>query len=114
MFDIGRVCMKIAGRDAKEIGVVVDVLDKTYVLIDGQVRRKKCNMSHLEPLTQTVDLKKGASHDEVVSALKTIGIECTVKKPKVAAPEKTSPSAKGVERVETIPKAKTSKKNAAE
>ena len=79
MLDVGRVCMKIAGRDAKQIGVIVEVLDKTYVLVDGQVRRKKCNMSHLEPLSKVVDIDKGASHEEVVAALKKIGIECSIK-----------------------------------
>ena len=73
MLNIGRVCVKIAGRDAGGRCVIVDVLDKNYVLIDGEVRRKKANITHLEPLDISVDIKKGASHDDVMSALKELG-----------------------------------------
>jgi large subunit ribosomal protein L14e len=74
MIAIGQVCMKIAGRDAGKTCVVVDVSDGK-VLIDGQTRRRKCNPSHLEPISKTVEIKKGAGHEEVVAALKAIGIE---------------------------------------
>lgn len=80
LFEVGRVCIKIAGRDARKTCVVVDVLDNGFVLIDGLTRRRKCNPYHLEPLSKTVDVKKGASHSEVVSALKSIGIEASGKK----------------------------------
>lgn len=80
MIGIGSVVMKIAGRDAGMKGVVIEVVDKTYVLIDGQVRRKKCNILHLEPTGATLDIKKGASHDSVVKALKELGIESVERK----------------------------------
>lgn len=67
--DIGRVVMKIAGRDSGKIGIVVDVLDNTYVLLDGEVRRRKCNIGHLEPLARNVDITKNASHADVLKAL---------------------------------------------
>jgi len=51
---IGRVCMKIAGRDAGKIGVIVDTLENGFVLIDGAVRRRKCNVMHLEFLDEDV------------------------------------------------------------
>ena len=88
--EIGQVCVKIAGRDAGKKCVVVDVLDKTYVLVDGQTRRKKCNMLHLEPLGQDVELKKGSSNKDVVSALKGLGIECVEKKASAKKAEKTA------------------------
>lgn len=69
MLEIGKVCMKIAGRDAGKTGVVVDILDDTYVLLDGEVRRRKCNILHLEPLGKHVDIKKNASHADVLKAL---------------------------------------------
>ncbi len=69
MFEVGRVCMKIAGRDAGKKCVVVDVLDKGYVLVDGETRRRKVNARHLEPLMQVVDVKRGASHGEVAGVL---------------------------------------------
>ncbi len=88
MLEVGKVCMKIAGRDAGKFGVVLDVLDDTYVLLDGEVRRRKCNIHHLEPLDRTVDVKKNATHSEV---LKALGIteakkKTKAKKEKVARP----------------------------
>jgi len=71
MVDIGRVCVKIAGRDAGKKCVVVDVLGKEMVMIDGETRRRKCNLAHIEPLDKKVDIKKGASHEEVMAALKS-------------------------------------------
>jgi len=79
---IGRLCMKIAGRDSRNKCVIVDVVDDTYVLIDGQVRRKKCNIKHLEPLNQVLEIKKGAAHEEVVQAFKKLNIEIRERKSK--------------------------------
>src|SRR3989338_6873163 len=83
MLEIGRVCMKIAGRDAGKKGIVIDILD-------GEVRRRKCNIHHLEPMAQSVELKKNASHADV---LKVLGIKedkkkSTKKKEKAATPRR--------------------------
>ncbi len=75
MFSVGRVVVKIAGRDARKIGVIVKVLDNNHVLIDGQVRRRKCNLKHLEPLDKEVKIKENAPSEEVYNALKKIGVE---------------------------------------
>lgn len=80
IFDIGRVCLKIAGRDANKYCVVVDTIDKTYVEIDGQTRRKKVNINHLEPLDQVLKIKKGASSSEVAKALTEAGFKTEEKK----------------------------------
>ena len=69
MIEIGRLCVKIAGRDSGKTGVVIDVLDDNYVLLDGEVRRRKCNIFHLEPLEKHIDIAKNASHKEVMKAL---------------------------------------------
>ena len=82
MFETGRVCMKIAGRDAGRMCVIVDSIDGRFVLIDGDVRRRKCNIFHLEPLEKTVSLKKGASHEEVAKAFKELGYSVWITKPK--------------------------------
>ena len=74
MLDVGRVCVKIAGREAGSKCVVVDVLDENFVTVDGDVRRKKCNVSHLEPLSEKIELEKGADHDAVIEGLKGMGI----------------------------------------
>lgn len=89
--EIGRVCVKIAGRDAGKKCVIVDVLDNTYVMIDGETRRRKCNIMHLEPLNEKVEIDKGADHAEVAKVLKKLGIEVkeTKQKEKVEKPKKT-------------------------
>ena len=51
---------------------VVNVIDHTSVLIDGNVRRRRCNVRHLEPLSDVIDIKKDASHEEVESAFKKL------------------------------------------
>ncbi len=88
MLDIGRVCMKIAGRDAGKTCVIVDTLEGGYVLVDGETRRRKVNPEHLEATPRMIDVSKGASHDDVKNAFKThLQIELTDKKPKAAKVE---------------------------
>jgi len=82
MIEIGRLVVKIAGRDAGKKALIVDILDDTYVMLDGETRRRKSNIIHIEPLNQVVEIKKNASHDEVAKALKELGIEARETKPK--------------------------------
>ena len=82
MLDVGRVCLKIAGRSAGKYCVIVEVVDKTFVLIDGQIKRKRCNIMHLEPTKDVVEIKKGASHADVVKELEKLKISVTDTKPK--------------------------------
>jgi large subunit ribosomal protein L14e len=118
MIDIGRLCVKIAGRDAGMKCAVVDIINDKFVMIDGQTRRKRCNISHLEPLKEKIDLKKGASHSEVVSAFKKLKIEIKEKKGKKqkAARPKTKRHIKHEERkakkAEAAKEAKAAKKPA--
>ncbi len=82
MMDVGRLCVKIAGRDARKKCVIVEVIDDKFVIIDGETRRRKCNIKHLEPLKETINIKKGASHEEVKTEFKKLGIEIKDTKPK--------------------------------
>lgn len=82
MNEIGRLCMKIAGRDSNKVCVIVDVVDENTVLIDGQTRRRKCNIKHLEPLSQTVKISKGASHADVKKAFSALKLDVWDKKSK--------------------------------
>ncbi len=86
MISIGRICVKTAGRDAGMKCVVINVLDKNFVMVDGQTRRRKANIMHLEPTPLTIEIGKGASHDMVVKALKPLGIEIAESKPKKKSP----------------------------
>lgn len=82
MIEIGRLCVKTAGRDAGEKCVVLDIIDKNYVLIDGSTRRRKCNIKHILPLKEIVNIKKNDSHEDVVAAFKELGVEAWSTKPK--------------------------------
>ena len=58
MYKVGRLCVKLAGRDAGKKCVIVDVLKDNYVMIDGATRRRKCNIAHLEPLDKCIKIKR--------------------------------------------------------
>lgn len=75
MMEIGRVCVKIAGRDAGKHCIIVDVIDKNNVTIDGLTRRRKCNIKHLEPLETVVNIGKNAGHEQVMSELEKLGMK---------------------------------------
>jgi large subunit ribosomal protein L14e len=72
--EVGRICVKLVGRETGRKCVVVDVVDKNFVLITGPksvtgVRRRRTNVDHLEPTPESVEVKKGAPDDEVEKAL---------------------------------------------
>ena len=76
--EVGRLCVKLSGREAGKKCVVVDVMDKSFVLITGPqsvsgVRRRRVNMNHIEPLEASVEIKRGASDEDVASVLKKAG-----------------------------------------
>lgn len=67
----GRVCVKLAGREAGKKCVVVEAQDKHFVVVLGEgIRRRRCNISHLEPTSETIKLKNAASDKEILKSLK--------------------------------------------
>jgi large subunit ribosomal protein L14e len=84
--EVGRLCVKTAGRDAGKECLIVDVTDKNFVIVDGNTRRRKCNIAHLELLPQKADIKKGAAHEDVLKAIETLGVKAEKKSP--AKPKK--------------------------
>ena len=107
MIEVGRICVKLAGRDAGKKCVIVDNIDKNFVMIDGETRRRKCNVQHLEPLNKTVKISKNASHDNVVKVFKDLGIELVEKKPRKAT---TRPKRQKVVKKSEKPKKEKSSK----
>ena len=85
MFEVGRVCLKLAGRDAGKRCIIVDVQDSNFVLIDGETRRRKCNVKHLEPLGDVIKIRKAASHENVAEEFNKLGFGIWKTKPKKAA-----------------------------
>lgn len=82
MIEVGRVVMKTAGRDAGKRAIIIDILDDKFVLLDGETRRRKCNVLHIEPLKEVVEIKKNATREEVKKVFKDLGIELVDTKPK--------------------------------
>jgi large subunit ribosomal protein L14e len=77
--EVGRICVKICGREAGKKCVIVDIIDKSFVLVTGPksvtgVKRRRANINHLEPLAEKIEIKRGASDEEVVEALKQKGL----------------------------------------
>ncbi len=82
MINQGRVCVKIAGRDAGKHCVVLDVVDDHTVLIDGATRRRKCNIAHLEPTPHVMEIKKSTTHEDIREAFAFMGIAIPARKAK--------------------------------
>jgi len=77
-FDIGRICIKRSGRDANRKCVIVDVIDKSFVLITGPkslsgIKRRRVNVRHIEPTTDRLDLPRSASDEDVIVAINSVG-----------------------------------------
>ncbi len=70
IIEVGRVCRKTTGKDAGKYCVIVEKIDDNYVMTEGIAqKRKKTSILHLEPLPKVLEIKKGASTDEVKKKL---------------------------------------------
>lgn len=79
LYNVGDICVKISGREAGRKCVIVDLIDKNYVLITGPkhitgVRRRRSNVDHLEPTGKNIQINKGASDADVEKALNDSGL----------------------------------------
>jgi len=117
--EVGQVCLKIAGRDAGKKCVVLSV-EKNLVLIDGETRRRKVNVLHVFPINQTVNVKKEASHQEVVKALGITELskqkkekKAQTQRPKNVRVKKTAPTGNPKPRLQLPKKISTEKKTEA-
>ncbi len=77
--EIGRICIKTRGREAGRKCVIIDLIDDKYVLITGPkdvtgVKRRRVNIKHIEPTQIKIDIKPGASDEEVKKALEEHGL----------------------------------------
>lgn len=75
---VGRVCVKTRGRESGMKCVVVEVIDKSFVLITGPkkltgIKRRRVNINHIRPLDWKIDIKKGVTDKVVINALKKMG-----------------------------------------
>ena len=76
--EIGRICVKQVGRENGKKRVVIDVMDKSFVLVTGPkkvtgVKRRRVNINHVMPLQDKIEVKRGASDEEVAQVLDAAG-----------------------------------------
>jgi large subunit ribosomal protein L14e len=76
--EVGRICVKQAGRENGKKCVVIDVMDKSFVLVTGPkkitgVKRRRVNINHVMPIQEKIDVKRGASDEEVAQVLEAAG-----------------------------------------
>lgn len=78
--EIGRVCTKLLGREADKKCVVVEIVNKNFVVVSGPkeltgVKRRRCNIKHLEPWDLKIDIEKGANDDTLKQAIEKAKLE---------------------------------------
>ncbi|HNZ87819.1 MAG TPA: 50S ribosomal protein L14e [Methanofastidiosum sp.] len=78
--EIGRVCTKLLGREADKNCVIVDIVNKNFVVVSGPkeitgVKRRRCNIKHLEPWDVKVNVEKGASDETLKQAIQKAKVE---------------------------------------
>jgi large subunit ribosomal protein L14e len=76
--EVGRVCVKVAGRESGRKCVIVDVMDKSFVLVTGPkkvtgIKRRRVNINHIAPTEDTIQVNRGASDEEVTQILEADG-----------------------------------------
>ena len=88
--EVGRICVKLVGREAGRKCVIIDVSDKSFVSITGPksvtgVKRRRVNINHVEPTQDKIEIKRDASDEDVAETLKSTGkLEATATKVKPA------------------------------
>jgi len=76
--EVGRICVKQVGRETGKKCVIIDVMDKSFVLVTGPkkitgIKRRRININHVMPLQDKIEVKRGASDDEVAQVLEAAG-----------------------------------------
>ena len=70
VFEIGRVVVKTLGREAGLSCVIVDIIDRSFVMIDGlKIRRRRVNYPISVVSPEKIDIKKGAKSQDVRKAI---------------------------------------------
>jgi large subunit ribosomal protein L14e len=68
----------VAGRESGRKCVIVDVMDKSFVVVTGPrkvtgVKRRRVNINHVAPTEDTLEIKRGASDEEVTQIIDAAG-----------------------------------------
>jgi len=79
MLELGRIVLKIAGRETGKYAVIVDKIDDNFVLITGPksitgVKRRKCNIDHIEPTENKFDINPKADDASIENLWRSSGL----------------------------------------
>jgi large subunit ribosomal protein L14e len=79
MIELGRVVLKIAGREAGKYAVIVENVNDTFVLITGPksitgVKRRKCNIDHIEPTEHKLEIDSKADDSTIENIWRSSGL----------------------------------------
>ena len=74
--EVGRICLKLAGRESGKKCIIIEVIDKGFVTVTGPkkitgVKRRRASINHIAPLKDKIAINRGSSDEEVIQALKT-------------------------------------------
>ncbi len=74
VMDIGRICIKLTGREAGKKCIIVDIVDRNFVLVTGPkqlngVKRRRVNVGHIEPTERKLNIRRGETDEELIKAL---------------------------------------------
>ena len=76
--EVGRICLKLAGRESGKKCIIVEVIDKGFVVVTGPkkitgVKRRRASINHIAPLKNKIGIDRGSSDEEITNALETAG-----------------------------------------
>lgn len=79
MIEPGRVVLKIAGREAGKYAVIIERVSDDFVLITGPksitgVKRRKCNIEHIEPTEHRLEIDSKADDAFIENSWKDSGL----------------------------------------
>ncbi len=79
LYESGRICVKTMGREAGSLCVVIEKKDESYVLVTGPrqlsgVKRRNCNIRHLEPLETILTIAADADDEAIEKAIEEAGL----------------------------------------
>jgi len=79
MIEVGSICIKTVGREGGNYCVVVEKGKEGMFIITGPkeytgIRRRRCNVKHLEPTGHKIEIKSGATDAEIITILKKEGL----------------------------------------
>jgi large subunit ribosomal protein L14e len=112
--ELGRVCLKIAGREAGGYCVVIKPAgtskqEKSFVTVTGPklltgVKRRRVNITHLKATEGKLDIAEDASDEQVIAAYDKAGLTSKLGLKKPSAAEMKAREQKAAQKAEAAKK----------